>query len=159
MFKGKSKNMRRLSNQHLWIVSTIMLIVGAIVGASVMQAGRAPAAAVEAALPPVREAATMPTTFAPVVKSVLPAVVNLSSTKIARTTSMQGNPFDFFGFPAPRQPQRQDALGSGVIVSADGYILTNNHVVDGATDVKVSLSDKRELKARVVGTDAKTDIA
>src|SRR6202034_2096282 len=51
------------------------------------------------------------------------------------------------------------SLGSGVIVSPEGYVLTNNHVVDGATDVKVTLSDKRELKATIVGTDPKTDIA
>ena len=52
-----------------------------------------------------------------------------------------------------------NSLGSGVIVSPEGYILTNNHVVDGATDVRVTLSDKRQLKAKVVGTDPKTDIA
>ncbi len=58
----------------------------------------------------------------------------------------------------PRE-QRERGLGSGVIVSPEGYILTNNHVVDGATDVRVTLSDKREFKARVIGTDAKVDIA
>ena len=61
---------------------------------------------------------------------------------------------------SPRQrDQREDSLGSGVIVSPDGYILTNNHVIDGATDVRVTLADKRQLKAKVVGTDPKTDIA
>jgi len=59
---------------------------------------------------------------------------------------------------APRQ-QREQGEGSGVIVSPEGYILTNNHVVDGATDVRVTLSDKREFKARIVGTDPKTDLA
>src|SRR5262245_62033907 len=150
-------NMKRLSTYQLWIVATVMLVVGAIVGASAMQAGRAPEAAVTAAAPPVREAATMPTTFSPVVKSVLPAVVNISSTKIARTTSFQddGDPFDFFrGFSMPQRPQRQSAHGSGVIISPDGYILTNNHVVDGSNEIKVSLSDKREMTARVIGTDA-----
>src|SRR5205085_944040 len=49
--------------------------------------------------------------------------------------------------------------GSGVIISNDGYVLTNNHVVDGSNEIKVSLSDKREMTARVIGTDAKTDIA
>ena len=58
-----------------------------------------------------------------------------------------------------RRDQREDSLGSGVIVSPDGYILTNNHVVEGASDVRVTLSDKRQLKATVVGTDPKTDIA
>jgi serine protease Do len=59
---------------------------------------------------------------------------------------------------APKD-RREKALGSGVIVSPEGYILTNNHVVDGATDVKITLSDKREFKARVVGADPKTDVA
>jgi serine protease Do len=111
-------------------------------------------------------------TFAPVVKRVLPAVVNVSSAKMVKTPAgmMPGNmdPFfrQFFGDDdgaaqfgrAPRQ-QREQGLGSGVIVSPEGYILTNNHVVDGATDVRVTLSDKREFKARIVGTDPKTDLA
>jgi serine protease Do len=61
---------------------------------------------------------------------------------------------------APQVPQqREKALGSGVIITSDGYILTNNHVVDQATEVKVMLGDKREFKAKVVGTDPKTDVA
>jgi serine protease Do len=55
--------------------------------------------------------------------------------------------------------QREHSLGSGVIVTADGYILTNNHVVDKATDIKVALPDKREFKGKVVGSDPKTDVA
>jgi serine protease Do len=61
--------------------------------------------------------------------------------------------------PAVPEKRREQSLGSGVIVSPEGYILTNNHVVDGATDVKVTLSDKRELKAKIIGTDPKTDVA
>jgi serine protease Do len=79
---------------------------------------------------------------------------------------MQSDPFfqQFFGQGSgnrqdvPRS-RREQSLGSGVIVSPEGYILTNNHVVDGATDVKVTLSDKRELKAKIIGTDPKTDVA
>jgi len=109
--------------------------------------------------------------FAPVVKKVLPAVVNISSSKLVKTPAAfsergQMDPFfrQFFGddfggrFNIPRE-QREKSLGSGVIVSPEGYILTNNHVVDGATDVRVTLSDKREFKARVIGTDPKTDVA
>jgi serine protease Do len=58
----------------------------------------------------------------------------------------------------PRE-QREHSLGSGVIVSEDGYILTNNHVVDKATDIKIALPDKREFKGKVVGNDPKTDVA
>jgi serine protease Do len=117
--------------------------------------------------------------FAPVVKTVLPDVVNISTSKVVKASDhpdMQDGmpegmpPFfqQFFGQQfgpnsenrSPRQrDQREESLGSGVIVSPDGYILTNNHVVDGATDVRVTLADKRQLKAKVVGTDPKTDIA
>ncbi len=110
------------------------------------------------------------TGFAPVVKRVLPTVVNISSSKVVKTPAgFQQMPDDplfrqFFGnqfgrgFNLPRE-QREHGLGSGVIVSPEGYILTNNHVVDGANDILVTLSDKREFKGRVVGTDPKTDIA
>jgi len=109
--------------------------------------------------------------FAPVVKEVLPSVVNISSSKVVRTPnqSAEGMPDDplfrqFFGRqfgrgPAVPERRREQSLGSGVIVSPEGYILTNNHVVDGATDVRVTLSDKRELKAKIIGTDPKTDVA
>jgi serine protease Do len=111
------------------------------------------------------------TGFAPVVKEVLPDVVNISSSKVVRTPNQfaEGMPNDplfqqFFGqafgnHPAIPKERREQSLGSGVIVSPEGYVLTNNHVVDGATDIKVTLSDKRELKAQIVGTDAKTDVA
>src|SRR5258708_13821368 len=59
---------------------------------------------------------------------------------------------------APRS-QREESLGSGVIVSPDGYILTNNHVIEGATDVKVTLSNKKQLQAKVIASDPKTDVA
>jgi serine protease Do len=127
-----------------------------------IQAGHAPAAAVAAAAPPVRELATMPATFSPVVKAVLPAVVNISSARVIRTSgSADDNPFGnlFPGFRMPDRPQRQEGEGSGVIISGDGYIVTNNHVVDGATDLTVSTTDGHEMKARVIGRDAKTDVA
>jgi len=107
--------------------------------------------------------------FAPVVKRAMPAVVNISSSKMVRQQQMP-NMFDdpffrqFFGGRAPQQQQRprserETSLGSGVVVSPDGYILTNNHVVDGATDVKVSFNDKSEYPAKIVGTDKYADIA
>ncbi len=116
------------------------------------------------------------TGFASVVKGVLPDVVNISTSKVVHQSEQSPDmgdmpPFfqQFFGqqFPGagpgnhgPRQhDQREDSLGSGVIVSPEGYILTNNHVVDGASDVRVTLADKRQLKAKVIGTDPKTDIA
>ncbi len=106
-------------------------------------------------------------TFAPLVKKALPAVVNVES--VVRPTAAQrgrrgpqGLPpglEEFFGF-GPQQPQpRGGGIGSGVIVTKDGYVLTNNHVVEGATTVKVSTNDRREFTAKVVGTDPRTDIA
>ncbi|MCC6586812.1 MAG: DegQ family serine endoprotease [Bryobacterales bacterium] len=112
-------------------------------------------------------------TFAPVVKRALPAVVNISTSKVVKApTSMRGgrggapmDPFrEFFGedfggqFQAPKD-RREQSLGSGVIISPEGYILTNNHVVDGATDINVTLSDRREFKARLVGGDSRSDVA
>ena len=104
--------------------------------------------------------------FAPVLKPVLPAVVSIASSRIVKVPQNQfffNDPFfqQFFGRQfqgAPRQ-EREQGLGSGVIISADGYILTNNHVIDKATEIKVILSDKREFPGKVVGADPKTDIA
>ena len=98
--------------------------------------------------------------------TVTPAVVNISTTSVVK---VQQSPFmmdpffrQFFGnvpgFNVP-QEQREHALGSGVIVSPDGYILTNNHVIKNATDIKVMLSNKRTFKAKLVGADPQTDIA
>jgi serine protease Do len=109
--------------------------------------------------------------FATVVKPALPAVVNISSSKIVKAQDngpdslFFNDPFfrQFFGDNFGRQfrprSQREKSLGSGVIVSQDGYILTNNHVVNGANDVKVFLNDKREFQAKIIGTDEKTDVA
>jgi len=107
-------------------------------------------------------------TFAPVVSRAMPAVVNISSSKVVKEQPQQGffdDPFfrQFFGNRMPQQEQprseRETSLGSGVVVSPDGYILTNNHVVDGATDVKVSFANKEEFPAKIIGTDKYTDVA
>ncbi|MGZ4816842.1 MAG: Do family serine endopeptidase [Terriglobales bacterium] len=106
---------------------------------------------------------------------VTPAVVNVTVTSKTKPqqTSQQDMPNDmqqffgqFFGQQGmprmqmqPRQPQFEHGLGSGVIISPDGYIVTNNHVVEGATDIRVTLSDKRVLSAKLIGTDPLTDLA
>ena len=108
--------------------------------------------------------------FAPVVQRAMPAVVNVSTTSKVKMQDNpfggEGGPFDdffrqFFGGRVPQQPRERTAhaLGSGVVVSPDGYILTNNHVVDGATDIKVSFSNQKEIPAKVIGTDAASDLA
>jgi serine protease Do len=109
--------------------------------------------------------------FAPVIKAVVPTVVSIKSSKVIKTGQRRGQgqgqiPEQFrqffgdqFNFPNTPEEQRSEGLGSGVIVSPEGYILTNNHVVDGATEVQVVLSDRREFKARVIGKDGQADIA
>ncbi len=109
--------------------------------------------------------------FSSVLKPALPAVVNIHSSKVVKSRPSQMMPFfndpmfkQFFGDQfgqGQQQPQteREQSLGSGVIITSDGTIVTNNHVIEGATDIKVDLADKREFQAKLVGTDAKTDIA
>jgi serine protease Do len=106
--------------------------------------------------------------FSPVVKKVVPSVVNISTTKVikARIPMEMRRFFEdpffrrFFGAPVlPPQKEKIRALGSGVIISSDGYIVTNNHVVSGATQILVKLSDGRQFKAKLVGTDPETDLA
>jgi len=102
-------------------------------------------------------------TFAPVVKRVAPAVVNVYSQTVVQT---QVNPLfsdplfqRFFGGSPEFQKRVQQSLGSGVIVRADGVIVTNNHVVQGGQNIVVALSDRREFKARVLLADPRTDLA
>jgi serine protease Do len=103
--------------------------------------------------------------FAPLFKPALPAVVSITSSRVVKLPQSPffNDPFfqQFFGGQIPRQPQeqRERGLGSGVIISPDGYILTNNHVVEKSTDIKVNFSDKRQFTGKVIGTDPQTDIA
>ena len=97
--------------------------------------------------------------YADVIEPAQKAVVSVYSTRIVRER-MAINPLlrQYFG-DLPERESRQEGLGSGVIVSSDGYILTNNHVIEGADELKVTLADDRDFPARVVGTDPKTDVA
>ena len=121
---------------------------------------------------PVERSAQSGLSFAPVVKRAAPSVVNIYSTTIIRMKQRYGNPFfndpffrQFFGDQAGPGgsrviTRRQESLGSGVIVSPDGYILTANHVVQGATEISVKVQgDSKKYKAKVIGTDPLTDIA
>jgi len=110
-----------------------------------------------------------------VASRVTPAIVNVAVTAKVNQKAMimQGIPeglpegmqqffehqFGQRGQMQPQQPQFQHGIGSGVIISPDGYIITNNHVVEGATDIKVTLSDRRILQAKLIGTDPLTDLA
>lgn len=99
----------------------------------------------------------------------LPAVVHIRFVQNAKNepSRMQmdpfsdffSDPFGFFGQRHPSMPQKKEGTGSGVIISSDGYIVTNNHVVNGADELTVTLEDNREFNARIIGTDPNTDLA
>ncbi|MHB8762828.1 MAG: DegQ family serine endoprotease [Deferrisomatales bacterium] len=131
-----------------------------------------------AVAPSPTRSAVRPDTFADLAESLRPSVVNLSSTKTVSRKLPRGapSPFgqrdrfrDFFGEefferffgepPGPPRDFRSKSLGSGVLIDAEGFIVTNNHVVEGADEVLIRLSDEHEFTARVVGTDPKTDLA
>lgn len=108
--------------------------------------------------------------FTQAVAAVSPAVVHIKTTyptRRGRTQQQPSSPFDLFEefFGTPRQPQRAQpvqpaqATGSGVIISTDGYIVTNNHVVEDADKIEVSLTDRRVFEAKIIGRDPNTDIA
>lgn len=98
--------------------------------------------------------------FVEVSELVTPTVVHIKTVVEAKQPqmNMQGDPFGFFNMP-PMQMGPQVASGSGVIISSDGYIVTNNHVIDGATKIKVVLYDKRQYDATLIGRDPNTDMA
>jgi serine protease Do len=123
-----------------------------------------------AAIPAVASGSAPAASYADMLEKVTPAVVSVYTTQVIKGGNQQmpgifSDPFfqQFFGqgFGRNMKPrdQTEHGLGSGVIVSKDGYILTNNHVVDKATDVQVELLDGRRMKAKVVGTDKDTDVA
>ena len=119
-----------------------------------------------AVAPHLSHAAAAPESFAPLVKKEKPAVVNISTKQVVKTR--QQSPFGdpqmdqffhrFFG-GAPQKEQVRQSLGSGFIISPDGYILTNNHVVDKGKDIKVALSDGRVFDAKLIGKSTEIDIA
>ena len=108
--------------------------------------------------------------FASLAEQVTPAVVNVSVTKVIKSPAqneMRRGPFndpffdDFFGSPynPPNRDRKVASGGSGFIISADGYILTNHHVIEDASEVVISLQDRREFSAEIIGSDKKSDVA
>jgi serine protease Do len=107
----------------------------------------------------------IPSSFADIAEKIQPAVVNISTSHIIHPILNPGGDFAedeffkrFFEGNIPQYHKRQ-SLGSGVIIEEDGYIITNNHVIEGADEIRVKLSDNEEFEAEIIGTDVKTDIA
>jgi serine protease Do len=151
-----------------------------VIGYHCLQPNRAQAAATSNATPlddsKIAPLLSLDQAMETVAARVTPAIVNVAVTaKLDQKKMMmqqgmpEGLPDDmqqFFqrqfggrGQMMPQQPQFQHGIGSGVIISPDGYIITNNHVVEGATDIKVTMSDRRILSAKLIGTDPLTDLA
>jgi serine protease Do len=119
----------------------------------------------EAAAPAPSRSEAAPS-FADLATRVSPAVVNIKATSVARTELPdqffgENSPFRDFRLPIPRSPEqfRRQGMGSGFVIRKDGLILTNNHVVENAQEITVTLTDKQQYRARILGRDPKTDLA
>jgi len=109
---------------------------------------------------PNADGAVMPGSFSPAAKVASPAVVSIATTQAnAPAHPFQNDPWFRFFYGDREDDTPQQGLGSGVIVSPEGYILTNNHVIEGAQEIEVTLSDSRHATAQVIGADPDTDLA
>jgi Do/DeqQ family serine protease len=142
------------------MLSLTKAMVAATAIVTVLSAAAPTVAAQERRMP--NSAAEVRLSYAPVVQRAAPAVVNVYAARtVATRNPLTDDPFfrRFFQMPGMQQEQVERSLGSGVLVDAGGLIVTNNHVIEGADQVKVSLHDKREFEAEIVLKDGRTDLA
>ena len=133
-----------------------LLAAAALAGSAALSQGLPPPVPSSQARVAPSDAATMKMSFAPIVRRAAPAVVNVYSQ---RRTRQQVDPFwELFGGGIPRERVAQ-SLGSGVIVRQDGVVVTNNHVIEGGTEIRIVLADRREFPARVLLADPRADLA
>jgi serine protease DegQ len=150
--------------QTVTVALALYAVVAALQPAWLGRAGHLSQAGILADTVPVLQAPLLPASggsYREAAARAMPAVVNiLTSKSLPQNHPLLKDPFfrRFFGDRAPQQ-EAQASLGSGVIVSTDGYILTNNHVIEAADEIEVVLADGRKAPARVVGTDPETDLA
>src|SRR6056297_1121680 len=146
--------LRRISGQKgiLLMLRILSFVLVSLLAVSVQAETRVPQSQSEISLG-----------FAPLVRQAAPAVANIYAKRVVQTRSspFQGDPFfeDMFRDFGKVQPRVQNSLGSGVILSADGYVVSNYHVVGEATDIRVVLNDRREFAAQVVFADEQSDLA
>lgn len=161
---------KRLRMQKLWLtfaqlVTAAAILLAALLALDRLFPGMLPRNGSEVTVHEVAHegSALVVSTFADAARKSLPSVVNINTSKQVRLPQhpLMNDPFfrRYFGGDEDTRPQRVSNLGSGVIVSSDGYILTNHHVVEAADEIQVSLPDGRNLPAELVGTDPETDLA
>ena len=156
-----NKNKMARMNMKVWQVAAVIVLLGA---AAFAAAATRPGGSGSLWTENTREATAGSSSWVQVAKAAIPGVVNISTTQVVRLPQRQdpSDPFEeffrqYFG-DVPRTLKAR-SLGSGFVIREDGYILTNNHVVERATEITVRLSDGRQLPGKVVGRDKKTEIA
>jgi serine protease Do len=159
---GNSSTNKRFGTGTIVLTAVFFLLAGLFISAKFNMIGSAVADSAVQAPTPARSFVESP--FTPLVEKLTPSVVNVKVSKLEKADfpfqQMPGNPFgQFFNNPRAHQERPVQGAGSGVIISSDGYILTNNHVVEGAKEVQVTMDNKKEFKAEIVGRDPKTDLA
>src|SRR3954467_9894657 len=178
--KWNIRNWTKSATRSILAVALSAVMVGGVASYELLRPTDARAAAPMSSAAPLDDNSisallTLDRAMETLASRVTPAVVNVTVTSKVKPDQRASQGMDdddmqnffgqFFGQNGrrmqvqPRTPQFEHGLGSGVIISPDGYIVTNNHVVDGATDIRVTMTDRRVLKAKLVGTDPLTDLA